>query len=632
MKKRIAVCGNGWSNEYLKIAMSGIRKCAEETDTDVFFLYNFSIGVAESYKQVGDINIDRLLEYGEFDGVLLLANTFHLKAEFDYLSNIVKEKNLPVVSLEYELPGIDFWGSDNYVGMYELCTHLVEEHGVKQVVYISGPEDNDESDIRRRALEKVLSEHGLSFGSEDILYGNWNYYEVTDKLPQWIKEHDRLPDAFVCANDVMAMAACEAIEECGYSVPDDVIVTGFDHLLSVRTHYPTIATVDRNWDDLSYQSMMYLLERIDGKAESCSKYVDSRAVFGESCGCTPIDKLMLGRRRRESNTYSNFVSNSFWAGHLCEIGDCLSMVVSEDELHDSFGEFLSKDHSYEGDELYLCMVDNFFSSLKNGERLSHVGYTKTMHMICGLKDGQELDRTYFETRDLIPGYDREASGGRLYVFLPIYSVEGCYGYVAFGSDLPMMYDYSIYNWSRSIVQNLTRVRQNIIMDELNNQLEKLSVTDGLTGVYNRFGCENVAYPYLECCHEQGKDAIMMFADINKMKTINDGYGHLQGDLAICTVANVISEVLGDEWIVVRYGGDEFLMVGEHKPGEKPENMLQEISNRLAKTAEKMKLPYDLTVGVGYVLINAEENLDLYECLRKADEAMYLVKRRQHGEN
>ena len=41
MKKKIAVCGSGWSNEYLEIAMSGIRKCAEECDADVFFLFNF---------------------------------------------------------------------------------------------------------------------------------------------------------------------------------------------------------------------------------------------------------------------------------------------------------------------------------------------------------------------------------------------------------------------------------------------------------------------------------------------------------------------------------------------------------------------------------------------------------------
>ncbi len=631
MKKKIAVCGNGWSNEYLEIAMSGIRKCAEECDTDVFLLFNFSGADAEPFEREGETNIYKLLEYGDFDGVILLANTFHLKMEFDYLRKVIKEKNLPAVSLEYQLPDIDFWGSDNYTGMYELCTHLVETHGVRDVVYISGPKDNAESDIRRMALEDVLGEFGVSFKEENVIYCNWNYYEVERNLPEWIKKRSKLPDAFVCANDVMAMATCETLDKMGISVPEDVKVTGFDHLLSVREHYPTIASVDRNWDDLSYQSMKYLLKRIEGSAEPESRYVDSKAVPGESCGCPPEKLALANRRLRGKSSYANYVENSFWFGHLCEMGDFFSLIVSEEELHDSLNSFLVQQHDYEGDEIYFCLVDNFFSSLRGGEHLKQQGYTEHMELIGGLKEGVPVERQRFPVKELVPGYDSEAKGGRMYIFMPLFTIEGCYGYALFGKEMPMMYNYSIYNWSRSVVQNLNRVRQNVIVEQLNSQLEKLSVTDGLTGVYNRFGCENVAYPYLEKCHEQGKDAILMFADINKMKTINDKYGHLQGDLAISTVAKVISDVLREEWIVVRYGGDEFLMVGECKEGEQPEAMLQEISRQLEITAEKMQLPYRLKVGVGYVLISAKENLDLYECLKKADEAMYAMKKRQHSE-
>lgn len=631
MKRKIAVCGNGWSNEYLEIAMSGIRKCAEENNADVFLMFNFSSTDTEPFKQEGDANIYKLLEYGDFDGVILLANTFHLKAEFDYLRRIIKAKNLPAVSLEYQMPDIDFWGSDNYTGMYELCTHLVESHGVRDVVYISGPPDNAESDIRRMALEDVLGEFGITFKEENVLYGNWNYYEVERDLPEWIANRSKLPDAFVCANDVMAMATCAVLDRLGINVPNDVKVTGFDHLLSVRAHYPTIASVDRNWDGLSYQSMKYLLGRIDGSAEHESKYVDSTAVPAESCGC-PMEKLDPSNKRLKGrSSYANYVENSFWSGHLCEMSDCFSLIVSEEELQDALNRFMVQQHNYEGDEVYFCLVDNFFSSLCGGEHLKQKGYTDQMRLVGGLKDGEPLELCTFPTKNLVPGYEEEAPGGRIYIFLPLYSVEGCYGYALFGKEMPMMYNYSAYNWSRSVVQNLNRVRQNIIVEQLNSQLEKLSVTDGLTGVYNRLGCENVAYPYLEQCHKQGKDAILMFADINKMKIINDKYGHLQGDLAICTVANVIKEVLQDKWIIVRYGGDEFLMVGECKDGEQPEDMLLAISNRLEETAQRMELPYRLKAGVGYVLISAEEHLNLYECLRKADEAMYAMKKRQHEE-
>lgn len=631
MKKKIAVCGNGWSNEYVEIALSGIRNCAKQNNADVFFLYNFSVGTTDEITQNGHININRLLEFGEFDGVILLANTFHLQPEFDYVCNTVRQLNIPSVSLEYPLSGIDFMGSDNYSGMHELCTHLVEEHGYRSFVFISGPDGNTESDIRRKALEDVLSAHGLTLEEDNIIYGNWNYYDVQELLPKWIQEHDALPDVFVCANDVMALAACSTLRTLDLCVPEDVRVTGFDHLLSTRMYYPTIASVDRNWDNMGFQSLEYLLAKIDGRVEAQNHFVDSYAVYGESCGCNLPDILPINRRVGALSSYENFVRSSFWSGHLCDIADCFSMVKSEEELHTRFNEYIANDHGYEGDELYICLVENFFSSLMGGPALSATGYTDKINAICGIKNGIPQEQVLIDTRELLPGYEPEGECGRFYVFFPLYGIEGCYGYAVLGDEVPMLYDYSAYNWMRSISQNLNRVRQNITIAQLNKQLEKLSVTDGLTGVFNRLGCEKIAYPYLEQCHTQGKDSVLMFADINKMKTINDQFGHLAGDTAICTVANVLRETLTDDWIVVRYGGDEFLMVGEFSEERHPYTLTKEINSSLKATVTKMQLPYELKIGIGYVIVEANESLNLSEYLKRADEAMYLTKR-QHYES
>jgi len=631
MKRKIAVCGNGWSNEYLEIVMSGIRKCAAENNADVFFFLNYSVNDTEAYKHIGDTNINSLLECTEFDGIILLANTFHLQSEFEYLCNFVKEKKIPSVSLEYHLPDIDFLGSDNYSGMYELCNHLVEDHNVKNVMFVSGPKGNAESDSRRKALEDALSKKNLSLKDENILYCNWNYYEVEPKLTAWLKEHPELPDVVVCANDVMAMAACSTLENNGITVPDDVKLTGFDHLLSVRSYYPTIATVDRNWDDMGYQGMQYLLGKIDGKPSVPSKYIDSKAVTGESCGCMNHGNKKRGGRIRENRVYANYVENSFWVGHLCDIADNISLISSEHDFHVSVNEFFHNNHEYEGNEFYICLVENFFQTLKGTALLKKSGYPDRMNVICGLKDGKPKEQIYIETKNLVPGYDEEGESGRVYVFLPLYSIEGSYGYVVFGDELPIIYNYCMYNWVRSVVQGLSRLRQNMIIADLHDQLTRLSVTDGLTGVYNRTGCEKVAYPYLEQCHEQGRNAVLIFADINKMKVINDKYGHLHGDTAISTVANVIHETLGEGWIVVRYGGDEFLMVGEYVDEQQIEEAIQTINKRLEEKVIQMKLPYPLKAGIGYFVVNANEKLDLSECLKKADEAMYLMKKRQHEE-
>ena len=631
MKKKIAVCGSGWSNEYLKIVMSGIRKCAKENDTDVFLLMNYTVTNAEKFKETGESNIFRLLEYSPFDGVIILSNTLHTQDEYDYLCNIVNEKSLPAICLEYQLPGIDFIGTDNYSGMRELCEHLFEHHKVQHPVFVSGPVENAESTIRRKALEDVMRDNGLTLTEDDVVYCNWNYYEVIAELPKWLQKNSELPDVFVCANDVMAMAVCEVMEGQGIRVPEDVMVTGFDRLESAVLHSPMIATVDRSWDDMGYRAMESLLRKMEDRGICCSEYVNSKAVPARSCGCE-LSADYQRKKPKYSGLYNNIVSGAFWGGHLCDIAERLGKVISDEELHVSLVTFLQDDtNNYEGEELYICLVNNFFSSLSDGTSLPESGYTDTVDIIAALKDGIAQPRMTMDTRELIPGYDVSNACGRVYTFVPFFSVDGCYGYVALGEELQMMYDYSLYNWMRNLTQCFGHIRQNIVLADMNRKLEILSVTDGLTGVYNRMGCEKIAYPYLEKCHREGKRAVMMFADINRMKRINDKYGHIQGDVAITTVATSVREVLTDKWIIVRYGGDEFLMVGECDKEETAEKLLQDIMKRMQEKAEQMKLPYKLKVGLGFVFVEPHETLDLSDCLRRADEAMYEMKKITHKE-
>ena len=629
MKKKIAVCGSGWSNEYLKTVMSGIRKCAHETNTDVFLLMNYTVTNAESYKESGESNIFRLLEHSSFDGVIVLSNTLHTQDEYEYLCNIIKEKSLPAICLEYQLPGIDFIGTDNYSGMQELCEHLFSHHKISRPVFVSGPVENTESNIRRKALEDVMKNHGVTLTEEDVIYCNWNYYEVVEEVPKWL-EKNVLPDVFVCANDVMAMAVCEVLEERKIRVPEDVMVTGFDRLESAVLFTPMIATVDRGWDDMGYRAMECLLQKLDDSKLVISEYVNSKAVPAKSCRCE-LSQDYQDKKPKNLGLYNNIVNSAFWGGHLCDIAERLGKIISDEELHVSFVTYLQEDHKYEGDELYICLMNNFFSSISDETELIQSGYTDTMDIIAGLKDGLPLPRMTMDTCELIPGYDADSLEGKVYTFLPFYCAEGGYGYVAFGNELPMMYDYSLYNWMRNLTECFGHVRQNIILADMNRKLEILSLTDGLTGVHNRMGCEKLAYPFLEKCHREGKRAVLMFADINKMKRINDKFGHIQGDVAITTVATSISEVLTDRWIIVRYGGDEFLMVGECDKEEEAERLLQEIMNRMKEKAAQMKLPYKLNVGLGFVFVEPHENLDLTDCLRRADEAMYEMKKITHKE-
>jgi diguanylate cyclase (GGDEF)-like protein len=169
------------------------------------------------------------------------------------------------------------------------------------------------------------------------------------------------------------------------------------------------------------------------------------------------------------------------------------------------------------------------------------------------------------------------------------------------------------------------------LEELNKKLKEVSMTDALTGLRNRTGFDVMAVPYLQECQEKGKNSAIVFADINEMKMINDRYGHLQGDLALCTVAEAIKRTLPQKWIAVRYGGDEFIMVGECRDIEEAEYIKQKLGVELEYLKKMRKLNFRLSVSLGFVLMNPEEEHKLEDYLRRADEAMYIAKQKYHEE-
>lgn len=630
MKKRIAVLGNAWSIEYLKIVIRGIREGIKRYQADAFMFINYSVCEDTVENCAGEANILSLSEMADFDGYILLTNTLHLPEEFEYLKSRFVNSDKPVISLEYDIPGIPFFGSDNYSGMRAMCDHVIGKHGAKKVLYVSGPVDNEENAVRRKALEDALQSQGLTLKDENVLVANWNYAEVEVLLPEWLKKQSQLPDAVICANDMMAMGACTVLERLGYKVPEDVIVTGFDNISTAEAFSPSIATVGRDWEDLGNKAVQYLFDRMEGKELPRMNHVNTYAMPNESCGCERADIEMKTILSEKRNSYNNYLSRANIGLYVCELTDSISKAVSEQQLYECLHK-TSWNVSYEGSEFYICLDMNFFTSLQGKSKLKVSGYAEEMDVIYGRKDGIAKERMRMDTANLVPDYDQEGEDARLYIFSPLYGEEGSFGYAVFGDEMNMLYDYTLYSWVRHMNMSLRNVRRGILMSEMNHRLENLMNTDALTGVYNRMGCENIAYPFLEGCNRQGKCAALMFADINKMKLINDNYGHLQGDFAIRTVADAIKHVLKESWIVVRYGGDEFLMVGECENENYAEEKLQEIALYLQEQVKKIQLPYKLKVSLGHVLVKPDEVLNMSECLTRAENAMYVMKKKLHAE-
>lgn len=122
---------------------------------------------------------------------------------------------------------------------------------------------------------------------------------------------------------------------------------------------------------------------------------------------------------------------------------------------------------------------------------------------------------------------------------------------------------------------------------------------------------------------------MAVIDMDGLKTINDVYGHLEGDRAICLVADMISEEAQAGDLVIRYGGDEFFILSNNTDETYWKNFGVRINELLADIVKKDELPYQMGVSIGY-FVSREAGADdsLEYAIAQADYRMYENKKQR----
>ena len=627
VKKKIAVFANGWSNEYLELILEGVRKRAMEENIDLFYFVNFSSGSENDVDNVGERCVFSLPDICDFDGVILLANTINMSYEREMLRKVIVKNKIPAISLEYELEGIPYIGTDTYQGVYELTRHVIEEHNAQKFVFISGPANNQESQKRRKAMEAALKEAGLVLEKENVIEADWSYFVSYANMLQYVQSHEKMPDAIVCANDEMAIGVCAALDYLGINVPEDVIVTGCDCLTKGQEFFPILSTVGRDWDTLGYRSMNMLIDRIQGKEIPYRTVLDSSAVIGESCGCSVSKERVRKSLRSIIANYRGKQEATINEWQLRYVDELLSKENEAQKLKETMSGIFESNHSFEGSDFMICIVDGYFEEKEEREELAPGELGDKMEVFVNIENGVSVKLKKFKTEKMIPQYDEKNEETHVFLFVPLHIKDKSIGYLVQKDNLKGLYEQSLYIYTRRLSQDLERVRQNIRLEELNKRLKDVSITDALTGLRNRTGLDALAMPYLKECQKNNQNSAIVFADVNHMKVINDKYGHLQGDLALCTVAEAIKKTLPDKWIAVRYGGDEFLMVGDCKDMQAAEAIRKQLEEELENLKRTRQLVFNLSVSFGAVVMHPGEENNLEEYLRKADEAMYMAKKK-----
>jgi diguanylate cyclase (GGDEF)-like protein len=172
------------------------------------------------------------------------------------------------------------------------------------------------------------------------------------------------------------------------------------------------------------------------------------------------------------------------------------------------------------------------------------------------------------------------------------------------------------------------MRYSIERHRLHEQLRSLSLTDPLTGLYNRRGFMTVGERQLKVATRRVHGAIVLLVDLDQLKTINDRFGHAEGDRALQHVAVALRGSLRDEDIVGRLGGDEFAVAALDVSAAAIEPVLVRLEAHLARVNARDDQPYLLRVSTGWARLDPDKSTTLEAVMCEADAQLYRAKERR----
>ncbi len=176
---------------------------------------------------------------------------------------------------------------------------------------------------------------------------------------------------------------------------------------------------------------------------------------------------------------------------------------------------------------------------------------------------------------------------------------------------------------KKIEERLKRVLSQL--NRTNSKLHKQSLHDELTGLYNRRGFILLSEQHYKYAIRSKKNFLLVFCDMDKLKLINDNFGHKEGDFAIRKVAGILQKSFRDGDIIGRLGGDEFVILVLDSTLEDKDTFKSRIYENLAKYNASPHKHYQLSLSMGCAYFNYSDPRSFDELLSQADQELYKEK-------
>lgn len=626
-KKKIAVFSTAWAADILAHFMRGMTEVLKPLNIDIYlFTCYASYGETDS-SRFGELNILNLPDLHHFDGAVIITNLLDFPGEADRIVVRCREAGVPVISHGLQLEGTHSVITDNLSGMETLVRHLIDDHGIKNLTFIAGSADNGDSNERLQAVRNVCKEKGIKFTDDDILYTNWDLSTAQNYVLKDAKEGN-LSDAYICANDELAMVSVIALNDCGLECPDAAIVTGFDYIGQGKVFYPSISSVDQDSEMHGKTCAELILELMDGKEVDMLTQIPCVFKPGESCGCKSSKEIIDKRLRAGTLAFRSNQLQSFATWHTIYIERVILNCESFSEIKQALTKAITDDSGFEGDDFHILFdPESYGYELKKSGNQDYDPYSEKQDVIYSIRNGKlQTSIRSIKTANLIPGLE-DTDPFHMYVFVPLHEREMKVGYIIFTDCYDQIESAAVREYADRFNSAIEKARKAMYLRTLNDSIRELSHIDALTHVKNRAAYELQLEEYRKKAGPKSKFTFgVVLFDVNNLKKINDELGHYSGDEYIKNACKLICTTYKNS-PVYRIGGDEFVALLEGKVLAQKDELMETFITEMNKLRNS-DLPPEEKVSVAYgmaYMCDPSESVD--DVVKEADERMYETKKK-----
>jgi diguanylate cyclase (GGDEF)-like protein len=162
-------------------------------------------------------------------------------------------------------------------------------------------------------------------------------------------------------------------------------------------------------------------------------------------------------------------------------------------------------------------------------------------------------------------------------------------------------------------------------------LQHLCLTDDLTGLLNRRGFLSMARQQVKIAQRESWKMLLLFADLDGLKKINDNFGHPRGDDALRTVAEILRETFRTSDLVARLGGDEFIILAPNVSSGGDGAIIQRLEETIGRHNARLSC-YQLSLSWGFAYFDPHQHGSLDDVIVQADQALYRHKRQKRADS